>query len=175
MEKTPKNHASASDTSNRATDWRGRLAVVLATGGGVGLFPFAPGTFGSILGLPVAWGVTRLPAAWMQLATIIALASVGVPICTLAARRMGGLKDPGSIVFDEIVGVAVTFFLIDLDGNWPGMFVAGFLLFRFFDITKPPPARRLEYLPDGWGVMADDVMAGIYANVTLHVLLSGWL
>jgi phosphatidylglycerophosphatase A len=146
-------------------------AVWLATGGWVGLAPVAPGTFGSLVGFPVAWAISLIPSPWLQGAALVALFVVGVPVCTAAARRMGGLKDPGSIVFDEILGMAITLFMIPLDPPRVGVFLAGFLLFRLFDVTKPPPIKRLERLPDGLGVMADDCLAGVFANLCLRLIL----
>jgi phosphatidylglycerophosphatase A len=105
----------------------------------------------------------------MQLAIVAAICVAGIPLCTSAARRLGGRKDPGSIVFDEIASVPITFFLIPL--NTPWIVVAGFLLHRLFDITKPPPARALERLPEGLGIMADDWIAGLYSNLALHGLI----
>ena len=131
--------------------------------------PLAPGTLGSILGIPLAWTVGLLPNWWLQAGAIMALAAVGVPLCAVAIRRLGGPHDPGCIVFDEIVGMAATLFLCD--ATRPAVAVAGFLLFRLFDITKPSPARELERLPHGWGVMADDLVAAVYANLSLHLLI----
>jgi phosphatidylglycerophosphatase A len=103
------------------------------------------------------------------LAVIAAICAAGVPLCTAAVRRLGGKKDPGSIVFDEIASLPITFLLVDTDRPW--LLGLGFLLHRVFDITKPPPARQLERLPDGLGVMADDWVAGVYSNLALHALI----
>lgn len=146
-------------------------AVWLATGSWVGLAPMAPGTFGSLVGLPLAWGIAWLPSVWLQAGAVIALFAVGVPVCTAAARRMGGLKDPGAIVLDEILGMVITLFCIPLEPPRFAVFLAGFLLFRLFDVAKPPPIRRLERLPNGLGIMADDCLAGVFANVCLRLIL----
>jgi phosphatidylglycerophosphatase A len=143
-------------------------AVWLATGGWLGFFPYAPGTVGSLWGLPVAWGVGQLEW-WGQALVIVLLGLAGVPLCTAAARKLG-LKDPGCIVVDEIASFPITFFLVPMTG--PQVIVAGFVLNRVFDITKPPPARQLERLPQGLGIMADDWAAGVYSNLLLHLL--GW-
>ena len=103
---------------------------------------------------------------WGELAAIVALFVVGVPLCTAAVKRLGGKKDPGCIVFDEIASLPITFFLVPM--TEPLVVLAGFALHRLFDITKPPPARQLESLPDGLGIMADDVIAGIYSNLALR-------
>jgi phosphatidylglycerophosphatase A len=102
-----------------------------------------------------------------QLAAIAALLAVGIPICTAAGRALGGKKDNQAIIYDEIVTVPLVFLFVPLT-NWK-IALAGFALHRLFDITKPPPARQAERLPDGLGVMADDVIAGLYAAATLYV------
>jgi phosphatidylglycerophosphatase A len=144
------------------------IAVWLATGFWVGFVPWAPGTFGTAVGMPLAWGLSHLVLP-MQGAIIVAVCLAGVPICTAAVRRLGGAKDPGCIVLDEIASVPITFLLVT-DWTWQ-VAVAGFLLNRLFDITKPPPARQLEHLPEGLGIMADDWMAGVYSCAALHLLL----
>jgi phosphatidylglycerophosphatase A len=99
-----------------------------------------------------------------------------VPICTIAAEQLGGKKDPGAIVLDEIVSLPVTFFLVERELLvHPLVMLIGFGLHRLFDITKPPPARQLERLPNGLGIMADDMAAGVYSCIALHlILLTGW-
>lgn len=147
-----------------------RLGIVvwLATGMWLGLMPFAPGTIGALLGLPLAWGVGLLSEPWARAALIVVICIVSVPICTLAVRRLGRSKDPGCIVLDEIASLPITFFLVPMDGV--AIVVAGFVLHRVFDIVKPPPARQLEHLREGWGVMADDWSAGVYSCLLLHLL-----
>ncbi|HJT36298.1 MAG TPA: phosphatidylglycerophosphatase A [Pirellulales bacterium] len=142
---------------------------MVATGLGVGLIPLAPGTFGTLLGIPLAWGLQQVPHVGVRVLVIAVVCAVGVPICTLAARRLGGQKDPGSIVLDEIASLPITFFLIPLDSV--AVVAAGFILHRLFDITKPPPARQLERLPSGLGIMADDWIAGVYSNLALRLVL----
>jgi phosphatidylglycerophosphatase A len=146
-----------------------RLAVWPAIGFGLGLIPFAPGTFGTLLGLPLAWGIGRLPGPWWQLAATVAACLTAVVIGDLAIPRLGRGKDPGCVVLDEIVAMPITFFLIPIDNLWVA--VAGFVLFRIFDIAKPPPVRQLERLPGGLGVMADDWAAGVYANLALRLAI----
>jgi phosphatidylglycerophosphatase A len=146
-------------------------AVWLATGLGLGLIAAAPGTIGAALeGLPLAWGISRLPGAGWQMLAIAVLFLIGVPLATAAGRALGGSKDNQAIIWDEIVTVPVVFLLVPLT-NWKTA-LAGFLLHRLFDITKPPPAAQLERLPDGLGVMADDLMAAIYACLVLYGLAS---
>lgn len=155
-----------------------RVATLLATGLGIGFFPLAPGTVGALWGVLLAWGLERFSevgplgppyAAAVQAAAIVAICLASIPICTIAARRLGGRKDPGSIVLDEIASLPITFYLIPID-NWK-VAAAGFVLHRLFDITKPPPARQLERLPEGLGIMADDWAAAVYANLALRLIV----
>ncbi len=158
-------------------------AVLIATGFGFGFAPVAPGTVGALWGLPLAWAIGHIPsvdpvgAVWIQVAVIVVLFLVGVPICTIAARRLGGEKDPGAIVFDEIASLPITFFLVpwsELGGLRLAVVLAiGFGLHRLFDITKPAPCRQAEDLRAGLGIMADDTIAGIYSCAVLHGCL--WL
>ena len=152
----------------RSRSFREAAAVWIATGFGIGRAPAAPGTFGSLLGLPAAWMLARCEALPVQFAVIVGVAGVGVPIVSVALRNLGRGKDPGCIVWDEVSGQLLTFALVPRVG-WATLAV-GFLLFRLFDITKPPPARQLERLPEGLGVMADDWAAGLYACAVLHGL-----
>lgn len=134
----------------------------LATGLTVGLWVPAPGTFGAaIWGLPLAWAVGQLPGIVPQICAILALNLIGIPLCTVAGRALGGEKDNQAIIWDEIATMPVVFLLVPLT-NWK-IALVGFAMHRLMDITKPPPAGQLERLPDGLGVMADDWMAAIYA------------
>jgi phosphatidylglycerophosphatase A len=152
-------------------------AAILATGLWIGRVPFAPGTFGTLLGLPLAWGISFLSPFWLQVLVAAAICALGVPICTTAARLFGSQKDPQQIVLDEIAAVPITFFLVPHETlSKPLVLLAGFALFRLFDIIKPPPARQLEHLPTGLGIMADDWAAGVYACLVLHAILwTGWI
>ena len=148
------------------------LSVWIATGLGIGLVAPAPGTLGTALwGMPLAWAIGQLPSVGWQVLVIAGLFVAGIPIATAAGRALGGKKDNQAIVWDEIVTMPVVFLLVPLNG-W-AVAVAGFLLHRLMDITKPPPARQAERLPDGLGVMADDLMAAIYACLALAGL--AWL
>ena len=153
--------------SNPPSAFRLPPSVWLATGLGVGLIAPAPGTLGAAIGSLVAWGISYLPGVPWQLAAIAALLAVGIPICTAAGRALGGKKDNQAIIYDEIVTVPLVFLFVPLT-NWK-IALAGFALHRLFDITKPPPARQVERFPDGLGVMADDVIAGLYAALALFV------
>jgi phosphatidylglycerophosphatase A len=141
------------------------VALSLATVFGVGYVPFAPGTFGSAIGL-LLWAALPSSGA-VHAAAILAVFAVGCWCGTVAERHFGG-TDPGPVVIDEVMGMLVTLFLHPV--GWTGAFGA-FLLFRAFDVLKPYPADRLEQLPGGLGVMADDGMAAIYANLALWAIL----
>jgi phosphatidylglycerophosphatase A len=144
-------------------------AVWLATGFGLGLVTVAPGTMGAAIeGLPLAWVISLLPGVGWQILVIALLFAIGIPVTTAAGRALGGSKDNQAIIWDEIVTVPVVFLPVQLT-NWK-IALAGFLLHRLFDITKPPPAAQLERLPEGLGVMADDLMAAIYACIALFGL-----
>jgi phosphatidylglycerophosphatase A len=144
-------------------------ARLLATGLGSGYSPLAPGTAGSAVGLLAFWPLARAGAGWQ-----IAACAVGFLIGTwasgLLARELGR-KDPGLAVIDEVVGMWVT--LVGLPFGLRTALV-GFVLFRVMDVVKPWPARELERLPGGWGIMADDVAAGVFAHLALRVVLLVW-
>ncbi len=140
------------------------LARLVATGLGSGYSPVAPGTAGSLVGLALYWPLARLAPAWVVLA-IVVLFFVGVAAASSVARH-AGLHDPGIVVVDEVIGMWITLVFLPFT---PFTAILGFLLFRVMDIVKPPPARGFERFPGGWGIMADDVMAGIYANLVLRL------
>lgn len=145
-----------------------RLAIFLCSAGYTGFAPVAPGTVGSLVGLVVYAGLRSAGAPLAaDGAALILLFAIGVWSAAVAERHFG-LDDPGQVVIDEVVGMLVT---LVLTGAGRSAAIAGFLLFRLFDIVKPYPAGRLERLGGGLGIMADDVMAGIYANVALRILM----
>ena len=151
-----------------------RLAVFVATVGYCGYFPFAPGTVGSAAGLVFYLLVWWTGSPIVEVGLIAALFAVGVWAGTPAERYFGGV-DPGPIVIDEVVGMLITLAFIPV--GWSGA-LAGFFIFRVYDVIKPYPAGRLEALHGGFGVMADDAMAAVYANVSLRLamwLLPGWI
>ena len=143
-----------------------RLAVFIATVGYCGYSPVAPGTVGSAFGLVFYLLVWWTQSPVVEVALIALLFAAGVWAGTTSERYFGGI-DPGPIVLDEVVGMLITlaFIPVGLSGA-----LIGFLLFRLFDVTKPFPARRLENLHGGLGVMADDAMAAIYANIALRIV-----
>jgi len=141
------------------------LALAFATVGGVGYIPIAPGTFGSAVGLLVWWLLP--PAAAAQGAAIVVLFALGCWAGNIAEHHFGR-TDPGHVVIDEVVGVLITLFLNPV--TWKGA-IAAFVAFRVMDIIKPFPANRLESLHGGLGVMADDAMAAVYANLALRAVI----
>ena len=145
--------------------WPDRALLFLATGLGLGYSPLAPGTVGSLLGLPLAWGIGQLPA-WGQPVVAACLFLAGVPICAAGARLLNS-KDPGAVVFDEIAAFSVLFLGVRINLLTGGL---GFLLFRLFDVVKPWPISRLEKLPGGWGIMADDFAAALLAGIVLRFI-----
>lgn len=157
------------------------VAAFLATGLGSGLSPFAPGTAGSAVGLALAWLLaSRLSAAHASILMVaVGLLMSGLAIGLLGVAVSGpvcealGAKDPGCIVIDEVAGqlfasAAVPFLAPpSLSVRAAVVWVLSFVLFRFFDVVKPGPIARLQDLPGGWGVVADDVAGGIAAAAVL--------
>jgi phosphatidylglycerophosphatase A len=144
------------------------LATAVATGLGIGFAPVAPGTFGTVLAVPLAWALAplHLPA---YLAVALAVIAVGI-VCARIADQAFGSHDSRCIVIDEIAGYLITVALVPRDR--PATLAAGFVLFRILDITKPPPARWIDQrLPGGSGVVLDDVTVGVYGAVLLWL---GW-
>jgi phosphatidylglycerophosphatase A len=151
-------------------DW---MAVALATAGGAGFAPKAPGTAGSIVGVFVYLLVEAGHAGAYYLHAIIFFFIVGTWASSRVERLYG--HDSQRIVIDEVVGQMITFGLFAGRYQLSAIFIAiGFGLFRLFDITKPFPIRRLERLPGGLGVVADDVGAGVYALVALALIHYGF-
>jgi phosphatidylglycerophosphatase A len=167
------------------------VSILIATAFGLGLLPKAPGTFGSLGGIAIAlllnWidlrvsfvtEASRVPYFWstrlvITYAVMVFIAILGV-IASDRAACHAQIKDPQWVVIDEVSGQLITYFaflfLAPFPVNWKTLLL-GFILFRLFDIWKPFPARQLENLPGGWGIMADDWMAGIYAAILLQVAL----
>jgi phosphatidylglycerophosphatase A len=146
-----------------------RLAVFIATTAYCGYFPFAPGTVGSAAGLVVYLLVWWTHSPLLEVGLIVALFVLGTWASTKAEQYFGGI-DPGPVVIDEVVGMLITLAFIPVGVSGA---VTGFLLFRVFDVFKPYPAGRFERLHGGLGVMSDDAMAGVYANLSLRLLI--WL
>jgi len=142
-----------------------RLIKLFSTFFYVGMIPFAPGTMGSFAGLLVFLSVYDSPLVCAALFALIAglgFLSVG------RAEKIFGKKDPREVVIDEVAGIFIVFFMVPVHA--PNL-LAGFFLYRFLDIFKPFPARRLEGLSGSFGIMSDDLLCGLYANFILQVLL----
>jgi phosphatidylglycerophosphatase A len=144
-----------------------RLHLVLSTGFGIGHAPLVPGTFGSALGVVLYALLAATGGGPVVLAGLVVVTALGFWSAGATERHLGK-RDPGLIVIDEISGQMVSLIFLPLN---LGVLVAGFFLFRLFDILKPFPVRRLEALPGGSGIMADDLMAGLYANLVLQALV----
>jgi phosphatidylglycerophosphatase A len=157
------------------------LAVLLATGLGVGFIPFASGTFGSFLGVAIFYALISAfkfkPDALLN--SVLAASAVTAATGIWAAARAEKVfkqEDAGQIVIDEVCGQLISFalvapYLVKIGSQWRWTLLVGFALFRLFDIFKPYPLRQMERLGAGLGVMADDVLAGIYAAVVLSLIL----
>jgi phosphatidylglycerophosphatase A len=166
------------------------FSTLLSTGFGSGLFPKVPGTAGSAVALALAWvavhfipvfhvvHATSIPAAVGLLASGLVVFAVGVPLTTRTSRMLGA-KDPGVIVLDEFAGqfiasAAVPLFAYASGARETAAWIGSFLAFRVFDVWKPGPIRTIQELPEGLGIMIDDVLAGALA-AGLTILLGGAL
>lgn len=176
---TPENEAAHTATPRKP--W---LSYFLATSAGAGYLPAAPGTWGSLVGILI-YVLAGAPAgrgfdlyllrsyfvfSWQSLIALsvaVVIALVGVFVSGRVAR-FAGRKDPQFVVIDEVSGQFLTYLLALAPLNWKYLLL-GFILFRGFDTWKPFPARQTESLPGGWGIMADDWMAGIYAAIGLWI------
>lgn len=143
-----------------------RLALVIATFFGAGLSPIIPGTAGTLASLPLAALLSWALPPWGFAVATIVIAVTAVLAADRTARLLAH-KDPRAVVIDETTGLLVT--LLGLPLSWPTL-LGGFVLFRVMDVLKPPPARRAERLPGGWGIVTDDLIAGLYANLALRLL-----
>ena len=139
----------------------------LSLGFGSGLSPFAPGTFGTLAAVPLYLLIQPLSLPIYIVITVLALV-LGFYLCGETAKALG-VHDHGGIVWDEIVGFFITMIAVPLDWKWV---LAGFILFRFFDIVKPWPIKWIDAkVSGGVGIMLDDVLAGIFALIGLHLLI----
>lgn len=151
-----------------------RVSVAISTVFGVGYVPFAPGTFGALAGLVVFAGVRAIGHPAVEVAAIVGVYLLGAYAATAAESHFGHI-DPGPVVIDEVLGMLVTLALVPVSLTGAAV---GFVLFRIFDVIKPPPCDSLEALPGGWGVMSDDLMAGVYSYACLRLLAwmaPGWM
>jgi phosphatidylglycerophosphatase A len=126
-----------------------------------------PGTVGTLVGLPLAWGLMQLPSLWCQVGTALVLTLIAIPVCGAAEKSIGG-KDPGCIVADEYATLPIT--VIACTSPWA--ILTGFIFHRLFDITKPPPIRQLQHLHGGFGIVIDDFLAALLALGCNHLLFT---
>lgn len=144
-----------------------KLIQWIAVGFGTGWSPVMPGTAGTLVGLPLAWGIMQDPCIWSQIGFCIAMALIAIPICDVAEKIIGG-KDPACIVADEYLTLPIT--VIGLTSSWA--LLSGFVLHRIFDITKPPPIKQLQHIHGGFGIVVDDVLAALIALGLNHLLFA---
>jgi phosphatidylglycerophosphatase A len=146
-------------------------ATLVATFFGIGRLRPGPGTWGSLatvlLWAALAHALSPALRTPVAIALVVVVTLIGIPAATLVARG-SGTKDPQFVVIDEVAGQLVALIAVPL--AWKS-FLAGFILFRVFDIVKPPPVRQLEALPEGAGIVLDDIAAGLYALGIVHLLL----
>jgi len=151
------------------------LALVISTCG-VGYLPVMPGTYGSLVGVGIFFGLTRLATGNALIAVVV----VTILVVTFAGiwagsrtEALSGRKDPGKVVVDEVAGQLISLFPLTLFAHWSIVAVIiSFILFRFFDIVKPYPARRFEALKGGLGIMCDDLVAGVYGAVITSIFVA---
>lgn len=146
-------------------------ATLVATFFGAGRLRPGPGTWGSLAAVLIWLGVSRFISPTWQTLTLAAMAAlataIGIPAATATAKA-SGVKDPQFVVIDEVAGQWITLLFVPV--TWKTL-LAGFILFRSFDIVKPPPVRQLEKLPWGTGIVLDDVAAGFYALAVMQLLV----
>lgn len=157
-------------TSGRKTGWAWAVATVF----GVGRINPGPGTWGSVAGALAWFGVAKAMSAsapvWGTVAAAAAVTAIGIPAATRVERE-SGREDPGFVVVDEVAGQLIT--LIGCPVEWRHALV-GLVLFRLFDIAKPWPVRNLEQLPEGTGIMMDDVAAGLLGLLVMQIVHHWW-
>ena len=142
------------------------LGLTIATAGFTGYAPVAPGTVGSLVGLLILFAVRATGNPLLELGVLVVVVVSGIWSAGVVERDVG-IEDPGIVVVDEVAGMLLTLLWIPL--TWPTALV-GFLAFRIFDIIKPFPARSAERLPGGWGIMADDLFAAVYASIVVRLM-----
>ncbi len=140
----------------------------IAVGFGTGWSPIMPGTVGTLVGLPLAWGLMSLyDQPVLQSLICLVLTLIAIPICGVAEKMIGG-KDPGCIVADEYLTLPIT--VIGLASPWA--LLSGFILHRIFDITKPPPIKQLQHIHGGFWIVIDDFLAALIALGLNHLIFS---
>jgi len=141
-------------------------AHIIALGFGVGLVPVAPGTFGTLVAFPLWWLLAGRYAALALGALVVLLFALGVWACTLTGRHLG-VADHGAMVWDEVVAFLAVLLLVPAQTAWQ---IAAFVVFRLFDVVKPPPIRQCERrFKGGFGVMFDDILAAGYTVLVLAI------
>jgi len=157
--------------SNETASRRSTIPWLIATFFGIGHLRPGPGTYASVVTVLLWWGASHfVPVRWLlpvEIALAVAITLLGISPSTVVARE-SGREDPGFVVIDEVAGQMIA--LIGVPLHWKYL-LASLILFRVFDIVKPFPLRRLERLPEGTGIMMDDVGAGLYALVLLQLWL----
>jgi phosphatidylglycerophosphatase A len=144
----------------------GKILAVIASGFGLGYVPFAPGTAGSLLAIPIWLLCVNYAVSWpIYLLITVILIGIGLLACAEGERRWG--HDPGRVVIDEVAGQWLTLLIAGQSGI--GWLIAAFVLFRLFDIWKPGPVDKLQNLPGAWGVMCDDLLAGVFGGIILLI------
>ncbi len=143
------------------------LAVLVATFGYIGYVPFAPGTAGSLGGLALYFFARNFYGGEIELPLLFVVIASGIWAASFTERYLKK-KDPGLVVIDEVAGMLLTLLWVEAS---LGLALIGFLAFRFFDIVKPFPARYCERFHGGWGIMLDDLVAGIYAALSIRIIL----
>jgi phosphatidylglycerophosphatase A len=172
----PVESTGAENTAPTTRPEAGKLSWLIATFFGCGRIRPGPGTWASAATVLLWWLISQAAGARLQVPLALLLAclatALGIPAATRVARESGS-TDPSFVVIDEVAGQLIA--LIAAPVRWKTL-LAGFILFRAFDIVKPPPLRRLEKIPGGAGIMLDDVGAGLYALAILQAALHfGWL
>lgn len=140
------------------------IAMALGTFFGIGFLPGAPGTYGSLAAILVIY-LIQPGTLWLGIMLIFAIVA---GIWCGSVVESGGRKDPSEFVLDEVAGQWLTFIFLPYSA---AILISGFALFRFFDILKPSPINQSQRLPGGSGIMADDILAGIFSNIILQILL----
>lgn len=152
------------NTLNRLVDL---LSLAFSRLGVAGLSPVMPGTCGSAVAAALAPFIF-MPLGYAARACVLILVFIAGSLAATRAEKLLGKKDPGQVVIDELLGQWLAYLPFSTLAPWE--YIAGFILFRIFDISKPWPVRNLEKLPSGWGIMADDAAAGAYAMLALEII-----
>jgi len=170
LENPEKQNGLEKDTEKQEDSFKTMVAFFLSTGLFVGKIPVAPGTLGTLVGIiPVLiyWNKGGQYQLLNQISITMAVFLIGIWASTVVVETFRE-KDPEYVVIDEIAGYMVA--MIGFEPTWQHLVMA-FVIFRFFDILKPPPIKYFERLPSGLGVMADDIVAGIYSWVVMFILV----